>query len=140
MALVELYRTTGISRYLDLARFFIDQRGHELLGQVHNGARYRQDDVPFRQARQARGHVVRAAYLACGALDVYVETGDRELLEAAVAQWEDMVARRMYLTGGVGSRHKDEAFGDPFELPRTGPTARRARPSAWSCGAGGCCS
>jgi DUF1680 family protein len=117
MALVELYRTTGVERYLDLASFFIDERGHELLGRVHYGARYRQDDVPFREARQARGHAVRAAYLSCGALDVYVETGDRELLDAAVAQWEDMVARRMYITGGVGSRHKDEAFGDPFELP-----------------------
>jgi DUF1680 family protein len=117
MALVELYRATGTARYLELAQFFIDRRGYELLGQVHNGARYRQDDVPFRQAREVRGHVVRAAYLACGALDLYIETGDRELLDAAVAQWEDMVARRMYLTGGVGSRHKDEAFGDPFELP-----------------------
>ena len=117
MALVELYRATGTARYLELARFFIDRRGYELLGQVHYGPRYRQDDVPFRQARQVRGHVVRAAYLVCGALDLYVETGDRELLDAAVAQWEDMVSRRMYLTGGVGSRHKDEAFGDPFELP-----------------------
>jgi hypothetical protein len=117
MALVELYRTTGISRYLDLARFFLEQRGHRQLSGGPFSARYRQDDVPFRQARQARGHAVMTAYLACGALDVYVETGDAELLEAAVAQWEDMVARRMYLTGGVGSRHKDEAFGDAFELP-----------------------
>jgi DUF1680 family protein len=58
-----------------------------------------------------------ASYLACGALDVFTETGDRALLDAAIAQWEDMAARRMYLTGGVGSRHKDEAFGDPYELP-----------------------
>ena len=117
MALVELYRTTGISRYLDLAFFFLEQRGHRQLSGGPFSARYRQDDVPFRRARQVRGHAVMTAYLACGALDVYVETGDAELLEAAVAQWEDMVARRMYLTGGVGSRHKDEAFGDPFELP-----------------------
>ena len=117
MALVGLYRSTGTDRYLELAEFFIDQRGHRLLGDVHYGARYRQDDVPFRDAAQARGHAVRAAYLACGALDVFTETGDRALLDAAVAQWEDMVGRRMYLTGGVGSRHKDEAFGDPFELP-----------------------
>jgi ABC-type multidrug transport system fused ATPase/permease subunit/DUF1680 family protein len=117
MALVELYRTTGKQAYLDLARFFVDERGHRLLGEVHYGARYRQDDEPFRTAKQARGHAVRQAYLACGALDVAAETGDCALLDAAVAQWEDMVARRMYLTGGVGSRHKDEAFGDPFELP-----------------------
>ena len=117
MALVELYRTTGKQAYLDLARFFVDERGHRLLGEVHYGARYRQDDEPFRTAKQARGHAVRQAYLACGALDVAAETGDCALLDAAVAQWEDMVARRMYLTGGVGSRHKDEAFGDPFEFP-----------------------
>ena len=76
----------------------------------------RTTSVPRRRAGQrSRGH--GAAYLACGALDVFTETGDRALLDAAVAQWEDMVGRRMYLTGGVGSRHKDEAFGDPFELP-----------------------
>jgi DUF1680 family protein len=117
MALVELYRATGEGRHLDLARYFIDARGHRLLGEGHYGSRYRQDDEPFRSSHQARGHAVRAAYLACGALDVSAETGDRTLLSAAVAQWEDMVARRMYLTGGVGTHHKDEAFGDPFELP-----------------------
>ena len=117
MALVELYRVTGERRYLDLALYFIDARGHRLLGEVHYGARYRQDDEPFRAAGQARGHAVRAAYLACGALDLYAETGDHGLLSAAAHQWEDMVARRMYLTGGVGTHHKDEAFGDPYELP-----------------------
>ena len=81
-----------------------------------------------------------SAYLACGALDVYVETGDRQLLEAAVAQWEDMVARRMYLTGGVGSRHKDESFGDPDELPPDRAYAETCPPSGCSCGAGGYCS
>ena len=129
MGLVALYRLTGTTRYLELARFFIDERGYEVLGQEHYGPRYRQDDLPFRQATEARGHCVRAAYLACGALDVYMETGDAQLLDAAVAQWEDMVARRMYVTGGVGSRHKDESFGDPFELPPTGPTPRPAPPS-----------
>ena len=59
MALVELYRTTGKQAYLDLARFFVDERGHRLLGEVHYGARYRQDDEPFRTAKQARGHAVR---------------------------------------------------------------------------------
>jgi DUF1680 family protein len=117
MALVELYRTTGKDAYLELARFFIDERGHRLLGEVHYGSRYRQDDEPFRTARKTRGHAVRAAYLACGALDVAAETGDRTLLDAALFQWEDMVAHRMYLTGGVGTHHKDEAFGDAFELP-----------------------
>jgi DUF1680 family protein len=117
LALAALYRATEEGRYLELAKFFIDQRGQQLLGTEHYGPRYRQDDVPFREAWEARGHCVRGAYLACGALDVYAETGDTPLLEAAVAQWEDMVSRRMYITGGVGSRHKDESFGDPYELP-----------------------
>ena len=117
MALVGLYRATGEQRFLELGEFFLDQRGHATLTGGPFGPRYRQDDIPFRDSYIARGHAVMAAYLACGALDVFTETGDRALLDAAVAQWEDMVERRMYLTGGVGSRHKDEAFGDPFELP-----------------------
>ena len=117
MALAELYRVTLEQRYLDLAQYFVDARGHRLLGEVHHGSRYRQDDEPFRTARHARGHAVRAAYLACGALDVAAETGDQSLLSAAAAQWDDMVTQRMYLTGGVGTHHKDEAFGDPYELP-----------------------
>ena len=119
MALVELYRSIGNERYLELAERFIDQRGHRLLSGGLYGPRYAQDDVPFRDASEARGHAVMAAYLACGALEVYLETGDGALLRVAVAQWEDVMARRMYVTGGVGSRHKDEAFGDPFELPPT---------------------
>jgi DUF1680 family protein len=117
MALVELYRVTGQERYLDLGRYFLDERGHALLRGGEFSPGYRQDDRPFRQSLTARGHCVMAAYLAAGALDLFLETGDQALLDPAVAQWEDMVSRRMYVTGGVGSRHKDEAFGDPFELP-----------------------
>lgn len=60
---------------------------------------------------------MRAAHLACGVLDVYTETGDTDLLQSATSQWEDMVSRRMYITAGVGSRHKGESSGDPYELP-----------------------
>ena len=63
------------------------------------------------------GHAVRQLYLDCGAVDVAVELGDQVLLDAVLRRWHDMVATRSYLTGGVGSRHSDEAFGDPFELP-----------------------
>ena len=116
-ALVGLYRATGEPRYLQLAGYFVNRRGHGTLAGAEFGLRYRQDDVPFRESWSARGHAVMAGYLASGALDVFLETGDERLLDAAAAQWEDMVSCRMYVTGGVGSRHKDESFGDPFELP-----------------------
>ena len=64
-----------------------------------------------------RGHAVRALYLLAGATDVYTETGREELLTPIHAQWRDMVSSKTYLTGGIGSRHVDEAFGDAYELP-----------------------
>ena len=60
---------------------------------------------------------MRALYLAAGATDCYLETGEKPLLDAMVAQWEDMVKTKAYITGGVGSRHQGEAFGEPYELP-----------------------
>jgi uncharacterized protein len=117
MALVELYRTTHEARYLALARTLIERRGHGILGEGRLGARYWQDHQPMRTAREPAGHAVRQVYLDCGVVDVAVETADRELLDAAIARWESMVASRTYLTGSLGSRHRDEAFGDAFELP-----------------------
>ncbi len=116
-ALVELYRETRDERYLTLAGLFLDRRGHGLLGPGRFGSAYYQDDVPVRSARIMRGHAVRALYLATGMLDVYVETGDRSLLDAVVAQWDTAVATQTYLTGAHGSRHTDESFGEPYELP-----------------------
>ncbi len=117
MALVELYRTTGDRKHLDLAKRFIDLRGHGLLGSGRFGPAYWQDHAPVREATTVAGHAVRQLYLDCGAVDVAVEIGDQVLLDAVLRRWRDMVATRSYLTGGVGSRHSDEAFGDPFELP-----------------------
>lgn len=117
MALVELSRETGDGRYAELARDFIDRRGHGLLGEGRFGAAYYQDRIPFRQLSTVEGHAVRALYLGAGAVDAAVETGDRDLLEASRRQWRNMVAHKMYLTGGVGSRHNGESFGDDFELP-----------------------
>ncbi len=117
MALVELYRTTGESRHLELARTLLERRGHGLLGEGRFGARYWQDHEPVRSAPDPVGHAVRQVYLDCGAVDVAVETGDPELLRAVIRRWERMVASKTYLTGALGSRHRDEAFGDPFELP-----------------------
>lgn len=116
-ALVELARLTGEQRYLDQAALFLDRRGHGTLADIEFGRAYYQDDVPVRRAGVLRGHAVRALYLAAGAVDVAVETGDDALLAAVVRQWEATVARRTYLTGGMGSHHRDESFGDDFVLP-----------------------
>jgi DUF1680 family protein len=116
-ALVELYRETGRAAYLELAVAMLDRRGRGLLGQGWYGPQYYQDHVPVRNASELEGHCVRALYLAAGATDVYLETGEPALLEAVVRQWEHTVATKTYLTGGVGCRRKTEAFGAPYELP-----------------------
>ena len=117
MALVELYRVTRSERYLALASHLIEGRGRGLLGQGRFGAGYWQDVAPVRSAPAVTGHAVRQLYLDCGAVDVAVEKGDDVLLEAVIRRWDDMLATRMYLTGGVESHHRDEAFGAPYELP-----------------------
>jgi len=116
-ALVELYRAGGDERFLELADDMLQRRGHESLSWHGFGPAYFQDDVPFEQARKVRGHAVRCLYLLAGAADLYTETSRPELLASNLSQWQDMVSAKTYLTGGVGSRHRDEAFGDPFELP-----------------------
>ncbi|ROP43173.1 glycoside hydrolase family 127 protein [Pseudokineococcus lusitanus] len=116
-ALVELSRVTGERRYLEQARLFVERRGHHVLADVEYGRSYFQDDVPVREAPVLRGHAVRATYLAAGTVDVAVETGDDGLLDAVRRQWARTVARRTYVTGGMGARHQDEAFGEDFVLP-----------------------
>lgn len=116
-ALVELGRHTGERRYIDQARIFVDRRGNGLLGEIEFGQGYFQDDVPVRDAEVLRGHAVRALYLASGAVDVATETGDQDLHRAVERQLARTVARRTYLTGGMGAHHEGESFGDDFELP-----------------------
>ncbi|ARC58553.1 Non-reducing end beta-L-arabinofuranosidase [Frondihabitans sp. 762G35] len=116
-ALAELGRATGDRRYIELARLFVERRGHGLLRPIEYGQEYFQDDLPVREAATLRGHAVRALYLAAGALDVAVETGDETLAAAVEEQWRHTVATRTYLTGGMGSHHQDEAYGVDFELP-----------------------
>ena len=119
MALVELFRVTGNRRYLEQAEFFLDARGHGLLGRPYgeHDPSYSQDHEPFRDQDEVVGHAVRALYLYSGAADVYAETGEGALLEALERLWDNMTARRMYVSGGLGSRHEGEAFGEDFELP-----------------------
>ncbi|GHS84783.1 hypothetical protein AGMMS50218_00490 [Actinomycetota bacterium] len=117
-ALVELSRVTGERRYLDQARLFVDRRGHRTLGDtMYKGRDYYQDNVPVREAEVLVGHAVRALYLAAGAIDVAVETGDAELLAAVRRQYDRTLERRTYLTGGMGANHHGETYGDDFELP-----------------------
>ena len=117
MALIELARETGESRYLEQARFFIDARGHGLLHGGRWGLEYFQDHVPFREMTTLCGHAVRALYYVCGVTDLMLESKDPELLALLEAQWKNLTTRRMYISGGVGSRHDGEFIGKDFELP-----------------------
>jgi len=117
-ALVELYRQLGDPRYLHLAQQFIDQRGHGLVGDYYGfGRRYLQDHLPVQEAATVTGHAVRALYLEAGVADVAAETGDARLLASSITRWNDMIATKTAITGGNGSRHDGESFGDAYELP-----------------------
>lgn len=117
MALVELARLTGERRYAALADRMLGLRGKGLLGQGRFGAEYWQDHESVRTAPVAAGHAVRQLYLDSGVVDVAAELDDPGLLAAARRRWDDLMRTRTYVTGGMGSRHHGEAFGDPYELP-----------------------
>ncbi|UQU62996.1 glycoside hydrolase family 127 protein [Couchioplanes caeruleus] len=117
MGLVELYRETGRAGYLELARWFVQARGHGLIEKHGHEPTYFSDRVPVRDQRTVEGHAVRAVYLTAGAADVALETGDDALLQALRRQFAHMLATKTYLTGGLGSRWEGESFGDPYELP-----------------------
>jgi DUF1680 family protein len=116
-ALVELYRHTGEREYLEAASRMVENRGRGVLPRHHFGAQYLQDHLPVRDATEAIGHAVRQLYLAAGVTDVYLETGDETLLTAMEELWRSTFEEKTYVTGAHGSRHRDEAFGDPYELP-----------------------
>ncbi|MGK7394742.1 MAG: glycoside hydrolase family 127 protein [Candidatus Cyclobacteriaceae bacterium M3_2C_046] len=115
LGLVKLFRVTGDQQYLDLAKFFIDERGQannrELYGEYH------QDHLPVRQQKEAVGHAVRAGYLYAAMADVAALSGDTTYIPALHNIWNSIVAKRMYITGGIGSRRQGESLGDDFELP-----------------------
>jgi hypothetical protein len=117
LALVELYRLSGDKRYLDLAGYFLE-------GDPRNHARMTPRDFvylftgkPFLERTKLEGHAVRAMYACSGATDYYLETGEARYKKVLDSLWDDMVRRKMYITGGVGSRASGEAFGEPYELP-----------------------
>jgi uncharacterized protein len=103
------------ARYVKLAQFFIEQRGRsegrELFGD------FAQDHVPVREQREVVGHAVRAMYLYCGMADLAAATGDRTLLDPLETIWDDLVQRKMYLTGGIGSSASNEGFTVAYDLP-----------------------
>lgn len=115
IGLVKLYRVTGERKYLDLARFFLDERGHphsrELFG------KYSQDHLPVIEQREPVGHAVRAVYMYSAMADVAALTGAPGYREALDRLWTNVVSRKMYITGGIGSRSGGESFGDDYELP-----------------------
>lgn len=115
IGLVKLYRATGDPKYLRQAKFFIDMRGRSDLRKTFGA--YCQDHLPVLEQREAVGHAVRAGYLYAAVADIAALTGDRRYRETVEAIWQDIVGRKMYLTGGVGSRRSGEAFGEPYELP-----------------------
>jgi DUF1680 family protein len=115
IGLVKLYRATGDQKYLNLAKFFLDERGnaegHELFGA------YNQDHKPVVEQSEAVGHAVRAGYMYSGMADVAAITGDGDYVKAIERIWENVVSKKQHITGGVGARHQGESFGDAYELP-----------------------
>lgn len=110
MGLAKLYRETGDARWLDLAKFFLDTRGHG------GGSEYNQNHKPVIDQRDAVGHAVRANYLYSGMADVAALKGDKRYLDAITAIWENVVGKKLHLTGGCGARAAGEAYGDDYEL------------------------
>lgn len=129
MGIVEMYRTVKDPRYLELANNLINIRGTTSDGTDDN-----QDRIPFRQQTTAMGHAVRANYLYAGVADLYAETGEQKLLDNLQSIWDDVVYRKMYITGACGALYDGvspdgtsynptevqkihQAYGRPFQLP-----------------------
>lgn len=112
MALAKLYLVTGEKRYLDLAKFFLDKRGY-----TSRKDAYSQAHKPVLEQDEAVGHAVRAAYMYSGMADVAALTGDRGYIDAIDKIWDNVVGKKLYITGGIGATHHGEAFGKNYELP-----------------------
>jgi len=112
MGLVKLYRVTGERRYLDLAKFFLDARGTR-----DDGDEYAQSLKKVVDQTEAVGHSVRATYMYSGMADVASILGDEAYVSAITKIWEDLVHRKMYITGGIGASGGNEGFAEPYYLP-----------------------
>ena len=112
MALCKLYLATGERKYLDQAKFFLDYRGKTSFRHE-----YSQSHKPVVEQDEAVGHAVRAAYMYAGMADVAALTGDSAYIKAIDAIWENIVTKKLYITGGIGATHNGEAFGPNYYLP-----------------------
>lgn len=112
MALCKLYLVTGDRKYLDQAKFFLDHRGKT----GHRDA-YNQSHLPILEQDEAVGHAVRAAYMYSGIADVAALTGDQAYIDAIDRIWDNIVGKKLYITGGIGATNRGEAFGANYELP-----------------------
>jgi uncharacterized protein len=121
LALVKLYKTTKDQKYLKLADWLLEERGHKYAKGYTwtdwKDTAYAQDVVPVKQQSEITGHAVRAMYMYTGAADVATQTGDTGYLSAMVRVWKDVVYRNMYLTGGIGSSGSNEGFSVDYDLP-----------------------
>ncbi len=115
MSLIELYRTTGNRKYLELAGYIL--HGDSRIPLREEQIVYMYCGIPFTSRTKLEGHAVRAMYACSGATDYYLETGDPAYLKTLTTLSHDLVAHQLYVTGGVGARADGEAFGNAYELP-----------------------
>lgn len=114
MALVKLYNITNDKKYLDMARYFVDETGRGTDG--HRLSPYSQDHMPILEQNEIVGHAVRAGYLYSGVTDVASMQHDHKLFEAVNRVWDNMASKKLYIIGGIGSRAQGEGFGPDYEL------------------------
>ena len=113
--LIKLYHITHNTKYLELAKFFLDVRGDSTTHKLYGA--YSQDSIPVVKQTEAVGHAVRALYMYAGMTDIAAIYKDKDYLNAVNKIWKNVVNKKMYITGGLGSRHEGESFGDNYELP-----------------------
>jgi len=120
LALVKLYRVTGNKKYLNLAKFFLDERGHYNGRTVHTlrgRDTYCQDDKPVVEQTTPHGHVVRAVYMYSAMADIAALTGDEQYIKAIDKIWDNIISKRLYLIGSMGVHGYLEGFGPDYKLP-----------------------